>query len=114
MNTIYSDVDNIWLMASRVFLCSNSGRPIVIVENVAKMSVQAKEKKGPEYKTGIALDILFGTADPALPTNSATTATAATSEDPAKGCKRCGGTDHKRSSSKKCPYHKDRKLPPGE
>jgi hypothetical protein len=31
-----------------------------------------------------------------------------------KGCKRCGGTDHKRSSSKKCPHNKDRKLPPGE
>jgi hypothetical protein len=40
------------------------------------MSVQAKGKKGPEYKTGIALDILFGTADPALPNNSATGTTA--------------------------------------
>jgi hypothetical protein len=81
-------------------------------ENVAKMSVQAKEKKTePEYRTGIALEINFGTDDPALPTNSATTATAATSKEE---CRRCGGTDHKRSSSKKCPHNKDRKLPPGE
>jgi hypothetical protein len=81
---------------------------------VAKISVQAKGENEPAYRTGTALELNFGTDDRALPTNSATTATAATKKEPTKGCKRYGGTDHKLSSSKKCPYHKDRKLPPGE
>jgi hypothetical protein len=86
-------------------------------KNTEAMAVQAKEDKaGPQYKTGLALEIMFDSEDRAPRTNAATTAaskaaTTATSKAP---CVRCGGTDHKRSNSKKCRFFKGRKLPSGE